>query len=753
MNANDTFSYLVFISSIWNSFMSHFNLHPLTLALFAVFTTTSFANTTEQNSTPHQLSTIVVSASGFEQDLKDAPASISVVTKEDIEKKNATTIADLLVDIPGVDVRNGVGKTSGLDVSIRGMNASDTLILIDGRRQTTSTDVTPNGFGETATGFIPPLSSIERIEVIRGPMSTLYGSDAMGGVINIITKKVNDEWNGNITVSGNAMEHSSEADSWKTSFLVNGPLIHDQLGLQLRGSYYDRGHSDRIEGSTGRDPRPNKAHNYDVGGKLTYKVDDKNAVWFDSFYSSQNYKNEDSRLGSLDLPGSANGYKDELKFNRTQFALGHDGDYDFGQWKTYVSQTDTETKGRTLPGAALIGGNNNPLAGTDRTLKNTDLVADSHLISTLGDHKVTTGAEYKKLTVKDNIVENGTDKFSKNSWAIYAEDEWNLIDSLTFTYGARYEDHSGFGGKFSPRAYLVWNTNDILTIKGGVSTGYKAPSPKALYDGLINFSGQGTTPTLGNPDLKPEQSTNYELGFNIQPTDQINFTATAFYNQIKDAIVSRNALCASSAECLAVFPNPTTETTFGKSYNADKAKVQGVETSLQYNIIPEWDIKAAYTYMKTEITEGENKGGYYNNVPRNAFNLTSTWHINDALDLWLQHEYKSSRARFLNTPAAPVSGLGSSDYEEYKLFGDKLAGYNLFNLGASYSMTDNLRFNMAINNLLDKDFTEGSQTYNYVDARGRTQSATAYKYLDVGSSISGTYLPGRNYWLSVSYDF
>ncbi|KGH49474.1 ferric siderophore receptor protein [Acinetobacter idrijaensis] len=728
--------------------MHSFSLRPLTLAILGATATSAFAETHSPSNIPTTtLSTIVVSASGFEQQLKDAPASISVITQEDIQRKNATNIADLLVDVPGVDVRNGVGKTAGLNVSIRGMNADDTLILIDGRRQTTSTDVTPNGFGEAATGFMPPLSAIERIEVIRGPMSTLYGSDAMGGVINIITKKVSDEWNGNVTVSGNVMEHGAEADSWKTSFLVNGPLVNDVLGLQLRGSYYDRGQSERVEGSTGRDPRPTTAHNYDVGGKLTYKVDDQNALWLDSFYSHQNYKNEDNRLGTLDLPTKASGYKDKLIFNRTQFAIGHDGDYNFGQWNTYISHSETETKGRTLPTEIFDEDNqvNNPLIGSDRKLKNTDLIADTHIISTIGAHKVTSGVEYKKQTIQDNIAQHKTGKneFDKDSWSIYAEDEWRLLDSLSLTYGGRFEDHSGFGGHFSPRAYLVWNTNDMLTIKGGVSTGYKAPSAKALENSLINVSGQGENYVFGNPDLKPETSTNYELGFNLQPTDNINFTTTGFYNQIKDAIVSidaeNNPLCDVS--------------TCTTNINANKAKVYGAEATLQYSILPEWDMKAAYTYTRSEITDGENEGTYYNNQPRNAFNLTSTWHLVPAVDLWLQYEYKSDRQRFLTTPTAPATGLGSSNYEEYKLFGDKLAGYSVFNLGASYIVSDQLRLNMAVNNLLDKDFTEGAKSYEYLDNRGRPQTATGYKYLDIGSSTTGTYIPGRNYWLSVSYDF
>ncbi|RKG31786.1 TonB-dependent receptor domain-containing protein [Acinetobacter tianfuensis] len=711
--------------------MSKFNHHPLYAALLGAFAAPSlFAETNPVSEQTHQLSTIVVSAAGFEQDIKNAPASISVVTKEDIEKKNATSIADLLADVPGIDVRNGVGKTGGLNVSMRGMKAADTMILIDGRRQTTASEnIMPNGFAEASTSFMPPLSAIERIEVIRGPMSTLYGADAMGGVINIITKKVSDEWNGNVTVSGNLMEHKEESDSWKTSFLLNGPLVSEKLGLQLRGSYYDRNRSERINNGTSRDPRPTEAKNYDFGGKLTLNLNDNNSLWLDSFTSKQTYSNDDNRLGNKDTPAKANGYKDELEFSRTQFAIGHQSDYGFGIWKSYVSHSETETDGRTLPTDAFPKGSSNPLIGTDRTLKSTDLIADSHIISEIGAHKLTLGTEFKKIEIEDNIAEHITAKklFDKNSWSVYAEDEWRIIDNLALTLGGRYEDHSGFGGHFSPRAYLVWNTNDILTFKGGVSTGYKAPTPKDLENGLVDMSGQGSTYIFGNPNLKPETSTNYELGFNLQPNDKINFTATGFYNQIEDAIISNDL----SGQAICPVANCS------QDINAQEAKVYGVETALQYSILPEWDIKAGYTYTKSEVTDGENEGLYYNNNPRDAFNLTSTWHVNPDLDLWLQHEYKSSRTRFTSTPTS------SDNLEIYKMYGNKFAGYNLFNFGASYTMNDQVRLNMAVNNLLDKDFTE-NQTVNNV---------TGYKYLSTGRSTSGTYLPGRNYWLSISYDF
>lgn len=143
---------------------------------------------------------VVTSATGYEQKITDAPASISVISQEDLQKKKYSNLAEAIEDVEGVDVRDGEGKTGGLNISIRGMGSANTLILIDGRRQNSSGSTTPNGFGESSNNFLPPLAAIERIEVIRGPMSTLYGSDAMGGVVNIITKKVANEWSGAINV-------------------------------------------------------------------------------------------------------------------------------------------------------------------------------------------------------------------------------------------------------------------------------------------------------------------------------------------------------------------------------------------------------------------------------------------------------------------------------------------------------------------------------------------------------------------------
>src|SRR5690554_1075238 len=292
---------------------------PTALASAIAVATVAALPAQAQSEDGARLENIVVTAAGFEQALRDAPASISVVSREELERRRFSNIGEAIADVPGVDVRSGTGKTGGLNVSIRGMPADYTLILIDGRRQNASGDVTPNGFGETATSFIPPLSAIERIEVIRGPMSTLYGSDAMGGVINIITRRVADEWSGSVAVDTTFQEDRDAGNSQNLTLYTSGPLVEDRLGLQLRGRLFDRDSSERMipENDTGRDPRPGEARIYSIGGRLNYTPDDTHELWLDLERARQVYDNDDNRLGVQDDPaGRIRGYSDELRFNR-----------------------------------------------------------------------------------------------------------------------------------------------------------------------------------------------------------------------------------------------------------------------------------------------------------------------------------------------------------------------------------------------------------------------------------------------------
>ncbi|MEH0790659.1 TonB-dependent receptor plug domain-containing protein, partial [Vibrio alginolyticus] len=150
------------------------------------------------------METVVVTASGYEQNVTEAPATISVLTREQLENRSYKDLTDALSDIPGVTVTGG---GDGQDISIRGMPAQYTAILVDGRKQS-GRETQTNGSTFTEQDWLPPLSAIERIEVVRGPMSTLYGSDALGGVINIITRKNYQEWHGSLRAETTLQENS-----------------------------------------------------------------------------------------------------------------------------------------------------------------------------------------------------------------------------------------------------------------------------------------------------------------------------------------------------------------------------------------------------------------------------------------------------------------------------------------------------------------------------------------------------------------
>ena len=194
-----------------------------------------------------ELDKVVVTAAGFEQELVDAPASISVITREDIEKRYYSDVTDALRNIPGVTITGGGSGDGGTDISMRGLPSSYTLLLVDGKRQD-SRESRPNGSAGFEQDWLPPMAAVERIEVVRGPMSTLYGSDAIGGVINIITRKVPQEWHGSVTLDTVLQENRDAGDIRQANIFAGGPLIEDTLGLQVFGRTYKREEDDIING-------------------------------------------------------------------------------------------------------------------------------------------------------------------------------------------------------------------------------------------------------------------------------------------------------------------------------------------------------------------------------------------------------------------------------------------------------------------------------------------------------------------------
>lgn len=677
------------------------------------------------------LDAVVVTAAGFEQVVREAPASITVITREELETRPIHGLADVLQDVEGVDVGVGVDKTGAPQISMRGMPSEYTLVLIDGRRQNTSGNVAPNNFGNTANNFIPPVSAIERIEVIRGPMSTLYGSDAMGGVINIITRKVGTRWGGSAGLETTVQEHAEFGDLHGANFHLDGPLIRDLLGLSVRGGWFRRdeaslayreANGDEVAPRMGANPVRQDSHN--AAARLSLVPGEDHELWLDVAASRQEYDNSDGQMGTL----GSGGYDDTLRFNRDQATLAWDARFGFSILQSSLQQTTTETIGRLLP-AGTEG------EGGPRQLENENRVFDTKLVTDIGPNKLALGGQYLEAELVDGVAPAA---FEFEQWALFAENEWRINDALNLTVGARHDDHSVFGNHLSPRAYLVWNASRNWVVKGGYSEGYRSPNVEDLTPGIKGFGGQGTIPLIGTPDLQPETSATTELGIYYAADNGFGANLTLFNNDFEDKIASgipvvncaygltRDAYDAadfSGGDCFdaGFFPRAPT---LGQSVNIDQAVTRGAEFAVRMPLAEAWDLSLNYTFTDSEIESGEEAGEPLTNTPRHLLNAGLEWRASDVLDLYLRGQYRSARYR--------GAGPAQDQLGDYK-------PYSQFHLGGRYRASERISFNAAVHNLFDKDFVD----YLPYDNRGTLAYANS----------RSTSESGRRLWLSINVDF
>ncbi|WP_411973999.1 TonB-dependent receptor domain-containing protein, partial [Sphingobium sp. 3R8] len=573
-----------------------------------------------------QSGAIVVTAAGYEQNIVEAPASITVLGREELQEKRFGSLAEALQDVQGVDVGGEAGKTGGLNISIRGMPSDYTLVLIDGRRQNAPGGVTPNGFGETSTSFLPPFSAIDRIEVVRGPMSTLYGSDAMGGVVNIITRKVGNRWVGTASAESTIQGDDRFGNIQSINGFAQGPIVRNLVGLTLRGSVFHReGSNIDIPGdpalTLGRNPVRSDVYTY--GGRLSITPHADHDLWIEYDRNEQSYDNSSGQLGTL----GSGGYAPEQRFNRTNYVLAHSWRMGFGQLDTTLTRNDTETIGRLIP-----NGTPGATPGSARTLEARNDIVDSRFAGKFGPVAFTVGGQYWKARMVEGVA---PEPFTFTQWAGFAEATLTVTDGFNITGGARYDDHSTFGNKWSPRAYAVWNINDVLTLKGGVSRGFKTPRVEQIAEGIVGFGGQGRIPLIGTPGLTPETSTSYEAGLYYDGQGFFSGNVTLFNNDFDDKIASGPGIpnCQFAGNpnrpgCLDVGPFPTVDL-LGQSINIDKARTRGVEVATRFAFTPVVSLSVNYTYTETEQLSGAEQGLPLVGMPKHMLNGNLRWKLSE----------------------------------------------------------------------------------------------------------------------------
>ncbi len=624
-----------------------------------------------------KLPDVVVTGSAIEKRLEDAPASVAVVTRADLERRPVQELAEVLGTVPGVTLtRNGNGVPG---VQIRGLGSAYTLILVDGRRVNSSSAVFRGN--DYDLGWVPA-EEVERIEVVRGPMSSLYGSDAIGGVVNIITRKVGTRWRGSARLDATHQENRLAGDSQIASFSVSGPLIAEQLGLKVYGGA-DKREADEptlnppASNGTRQDALPGLKNRY-LSAQLAWTPSEQHGFTLDLDSSHRDH-------GGFELA-------------REALSLRHQGRFVFGrsELRFYGDQTKNFT--------GTVTGQINPN-------KSTVQVLDGKLSLPLEwlDQHLSLGAELRREELWDPTNLKGAPGSAARSSpttavrqkAVFIEDEIKLLPELVLTLGDRYDDHENFGGHHSPRVYGVWHPAKAWTLRAGWARAFRAPT-------LLINSPEWGSPSCGSAtvgcyitgsrDLKPETSTSKELGA-AYDGGHWHLGFTVFDTQLKNMLdianrTSNKALAPSYANFVGFLPDGRP---MFRYQNIASVKSRGAELSSRWALNASLNLRANYTYTDAKNTSGaiELPLTYRS---KHVANLGVDWQATPSLGLSLSGRYNG--AQYISVPANGQNMV-------------QAPAYSVFDASVAWSWSPALTLRGGLLNLVNKTVDrESSNEFN-----------------------------------------
>ncbi len=520
--------------------------------------------------TDYDLGETVVTATKTKLSEKKVPMSTTVITAEEMKQKGAYNVRDAIKNAVSIDVsRNGTSMV-GNNVSIRGMGTTETLILVDGRRIAGEDSAsTMNAYELDRLN----VNNIERVEILRGSGSAIWGSDATGGVINIITKK--DQ-----PAGGYAGVRTGSLESSVYGGFSTGNVGKLNLDVDFNLTKVRR---ETNEGSTNQyGPRRNISFHGD------YKFNDHSGLDFGASFM----KEQLTSLAASTTAGSTTSYYDN---NRSDYHLKYYGFDNKNDWEVQSYYSRLGKVGRTRSETSWTDFNHARYSTWVNEARNTYRM-DKHNTLTYGmefKNQKAGGTRFANAgggtRVEEYLgMESPYGSASQNSYSFYLQDEIELGDRLFFVPSVRFDHHGSFGSEWSPRVGMTYNLSKASRIKVNYGKAFRAPTIFELYSQMIHSPiARMRVIVEGNPDLEPEKSTNFDISLEGEK-GKATGKLTYFHNKISNLIDSQ-------AEFRGFMNGAMT---FIYRYrNVDKATFDGLEAETKYRFDKHWSARANYTYL------------------------------------------------------------------------------------------------------------------------------------------------------------
>jgi outer membrane receptor for ferrienterochelin and colicins len=598
----------------------------------------------------------VYGASKFEQKITEAPSSVTIITSSEIEKYGYRTMSDILRSVRGLYIT--YDRTYNY-AGIRGFNRpgdynSRILLLVDGVR------INDTVFDQVGVGtdFILDVDLIERVEIIRGPSSSLYGSNAFFGVINVITKKGN-------SIKG--IELSGDAGKFESyrSRISYGNKFQNDIDLIFSGTYYESEGDDRLYYREFDAPETNNGvaedgdserfhslfgkisfHEFTLEGALVNRKKIIPTAAFETVFNDNRTFNRD-QSAFIDLKYESSFMNRWNVFARVFYSqYNYDGDYIYG----------TEEEGDT----ALTRIINKDYA--DAAWWGGEAQISTKLLE---KHKLIFGADYRDNFRQDqgNYDEEVylDSREDSTNWAIFAEDEFHIMSNLILNAGIRHDHYSTFGGTTNPRIGLLYNFLDKNSLKILYGKAFRAPNAFELFyqDGYSQKA---------NPDLDPETIDTYELILEREFGENIRGTISGYYYKIEDLI----DLVVDPADGLLVYRN------------VHEVEAKGVEMELEGHLKNGLHGRISYAYQESEDTKS---GRDLTNSPRHLAKLNLMVPlVRKKIFLGVEEQYTGKRKT-----------LDGNDANDYFITNVTLSSQNLIK---------GLKASASIYNLFDEKYSD-----------------------------------------------